>query len=807
MQVKKAKVEAIYPLSFLQQALLFHSLREGVDQGFLQVKCVLKGKINLEAFQNAWRQNIQRHEFLRTSVHWESLEKPVQVVHREVLLPFTFHDWSENSEFEQKAKFGELINSDAAESLNLTKAPVLRIFLIKLAEDKHFLLWDCHHILADGWSASIILQDLLAFYDAYCSGKIAAELPAIPSYKSYLNWVKKQDQTKSKKFWTEVLKGFEKPTLVGNQKQPLKSSGSNFQTESLKLSKEESQKLREFTQKHQITLNTLIQGIWAMLLSRYVEHDDIAFGTIVSGRSIDLPNAELMAGMYMNVLPLRIRVDDSEKFSDWLKSLQFQQAKIRDFEYINLDDILNSSSSAKGDLMFDSLVVFENIPLENICGDGISIESFESGLTSNYALTLAVSPLKEIKAHLKYDSSIVTEQEISWFFRNLTNLIEIIIENKSNSLREIRNFIIPLEIRKTQDQIKDSDKTVSNDYLAPRNDVELKLLSIWESLLNHQPIGVTDDFFDLGGTSITAIRLFTEIEKQFNRNLQPITLLKHRTIRALSELIKDETKDEPWSALVPLRASGSKPPVFCLHGGGGHVFFLKDLAKHLGADQPFYALQKLGLNEVEPVVHDVKTMATNYLSEIRRIQPKGPYSIIGYCLSAPICYEIALQLNKIGQVCALVGIIDSRRTPNYFPKRTVKEKIQRFTKMIRGNDWSFVTEVLRQRLINPIRGRGAYLVASRQSKKEADLWNMTNAVLDEYVWEPYPGKITLIATKQRQEDQMLKYMIDDWTPLAKGGLDVHVVSGNHGAIFYEPEVEHLAEQLKQCLDKANKRCG
>src|SRR5688500_5684776 len=120
MQVKKAKVEAIYPLSFLQQALLFHCLQEGADQGFLQVKCFLKGKINLEAFHNAWRQNIQRHEFLRTSEHWENLEKPVQVVHKEVLLPFTFHDWTENSELEQNVKFDELINSDVLESLNLT---------------------------------------------------------------------------------------------------------------------------------------------------------------------------------------------------------------------------------------------------------------------------------------------------------------------------------------------------------------------------------------------------------------------------------------------------------------------------------------------------------------------------------------------------------------------------------------------------------------------------------------------------------------------------------------------------------------
>jgi thioesterase domain-containing protein/acyl carrier protein len=486
-----------------------------------------------------------------------------------------------------------------------------------------------------------------------------------------------------------------------------------------------------------------------------------------------------------------------------LKSLQFQQAKIREFEYCNLDEIMNSGSSAGSNLLFDSVVVFENMPLENIRGGGVSIESFESGLTSNYALTLAVSPLSEIKASIKYDASVVSEKQIRWFVTNLSKMFEIVTENKPLSLLEIGNFVSPSEIKNTQDQYIDSGKTVSNEYIAPENDVELKLLRIWESLLNVQPIGVTEDFFELGGTSINAIRLFTEIKKQFNRNLQPIALLEHSTIRALSELINDETKDEPWSALVPLRASGSKPPLFCLHGGGGHVLYLKDLAKHLGADQPVYALQKLGLNENEPVIYDVKTMASHYLSEIRKVQPKGPYSVIGYCLSAPVCYEIALQLDKIGEVCAFVGIIDSRLTPNYFREKTVKQKIKRFTKMIRGNDWSFVTEVLQRRLINPIRGKLAYLTASRQSKKEPDLWNMTNAILDEYVWEPYTGKVTLIATKQRQEQGTLQYQIDDWTPLAKGGLDVFVVPGNHGYIFYEPEVVHLAEQLKRCLDKAN----
>ncbi|RZK13104.1 MAG: non-ribosomal peptide synthetase [Flavobacterium sp.] len=804
MQTKKANVEAIYPLNFLQQALLFHSLQEDIDQGFLRVKCVLKGKIDLEAFQNAWRQNIQRHEVLRTSVHWEKLEKPVQVVHKEVELPFNFLDWSQISDADQKLAFNELINSNGAESLSLSKAPVLKIFLLRLSLEKHILLWNCHHILLDGWSASIILQDLLANYDANCSGENSTELPAVASYKSYLNWVKNQDGAESTNFWTEVLKNFERPTLVGNRKQSQKSLKNNFETKSIKLSQEQSQKLRDFSQKSQITLNTLIQGIWAILLSRYVEHEDIAFGTIVSGRSIDLPNAERMVGMYMNVLPLRIRLNDKENFSDWLKSLQSQQGKVRGYEFCNLDEIINSGNSAGGNLLFDSVVVFENMPLENIRGAGVSIESFESGLTSTYAVTLAVSPLREIKASIQYDASIVSEKQISWFVTNLSKMFEIVTENKSLTLEELGNFVSPSAIQDFRDQYTDIGKTFSNGYLAPGNDLELKLLRIWERLLNVQPIGVTEDFFALGGTSINAISLFTEIKKQFNRNLQPIALLEHSTIRALSELIKDETKDEPWSALVPLRASGSKPPLFCFHGGGGHVLYLKDLAKHLGADQPVYGLQKLGLNEDKPIIYDVKTMASHYLSEIRKVQPKGPYCLMGYCLSTPVCYEIALQLDKIGEECAFVGMIDSRITPLHpLAPETTKQRIKRIAKMIYVDGGRYLTGVLQRKVIKPIGNKLVYLKSSREVKKERDLWEMTNKVLLEYVWEAYPGKITIIATKERQENQYLRLILDDWTPLAKGGLDVFVVSANHKTIFYEPEVEHLAEQIRQCLDKAN----
>lgn len=803
MQLNKSKVDAIYPLNFLQQALLFHSLQEGVDQGLLRVKCVLKGKINVEAFENAWQQTIQRHEVLRTSVHWEKLEKPVQVVHKEVIVPFVLHDLSGYAASEQQARFDELTKSDGAESLDLTKAPVLRIFLIRLSEDKHMLLWDCHHILVDGWSASIILQDLLAFYDANCSGETSAALPAVPSYKSYLNWLKNQDQAKSRTFWTEVLKDFERPTLVGRQKQSQQHLENNFQTRSLKLPQEQSQKLRDFAQKNQITLNTLIQGIWAIVLSGFVEDEDIAFGTIVSGRSIDLPNAALLAGMYMNVLPLRVRLDDNDKFSDWLKSLQSHQAKLRSFEYCNMDEIMNSRSSTDGNLLFDSVVVFENMPLENIRGGGVSIESFESGLTSNYAITLAVSPLREIKAYLKYDSSLVSEEQISWIFENLSKLFAVILESKSDSLGEIRNFISHSAINKTSEQIKDQGNTVVRKYLAPRNESELMLVGIWESMLNFQPIGVNEDFFELGGTSIIAIRLFTEIEKRFQKKLQPISLLNHRTVEALAKFIAEENKDAKFSSLVPLRASGSKPPIFCLHAGGGHVFFYKDLAKHLGPDQPVYALQRLGVDDVTQAAEDIESTASHYLQEIRKVQPNGPYSLLAYCFSISICWEMVRQLQEAGNSVSVIAMIDSS-PPLQVRKKTNIDRLNGVINRAKAFDFSFFKTIWMGRIEKPLKEKWTSLVSDKQATLVQKKMKALNLIGASYIWKPLPVKITLIRSAPFLSNERKNEKFSKWNDLALNGVDTYVVDGHHRNLFDEPEVKQLAEQLGQCLDKGNK---
>jgi thioesterase domain-containing protein/acyl carrier protein len=645
------------------------------------------------------------------------------------------------------------------------------------------------------------LQDLLAFYDANCSGENAPGLPAVPSYKFYLNWIKRQDPTKAATFWKEVLKDFEKPTLVGSRKPSQKTSGNNFQTKFLELSLEQSQKLREFALKNQITLNTLVQGMWAILLSRYVDHDDVAFGITVSGRTIDLPNAERMAGMYMNVLPFRIRLDENGHLADWLRSIQIQQAKIRAFEYCNMDEILSSESSVRGNLLFNSVVVFQNIPFKNNRGGGVSIESFESGLTSNYALTLSVSPLKELNFSIKYDSSVVSEQQIGWFFRNLDDLIKLIIENRPDSLSQIKTSIPPLEIEIIPEPIQDSDNTAARIYIAPRNEAELKLVGIWENLLNVHPIGVNEDFFDLGGTSIIAIRLFTEIEKQFQKKLQASSLLNHRNVKALAKFIAEQNGPVKFSSLVPLRATGSKPPIFCLHAGGGHVFFYKDLAKHLGTEQPVYALQRIGVDDVTEAAQDIESTASLYLKEIRKVQPNGPFSLLAYCFSITVCWEMVRQLKEAGDSVLLIAIIDSQ-PPIKVDKPRRTDRINRILNKARRFDFSFVKGFLHGRIVRPLKAKLNSYVSDQETLRLQKKMRYFNLMYDAYNWQPLPVKITLIRSAEYSFNDRKNQRASQWNNLALNGVNTYVVDGNHKDLFNEPEVKQLADQLSQCLNQA-----
>ena len=206
---------------------------------------------------------------------------------------------------------------------------------------------------------------------------------------------------------------------------------------------------------------------------------------------------------------------------------------------------------------------------------------------------------------------------------------------------------------------KATDFAETQEYVAPTDELEIQLTRIWETVLDKKPIGIRDNFFELGGHSLLAARLMHRIEQALGQRLPLAALLQAPTVEQLSGLLRQETWSDSWSSLVAIQAEGSRPPFFCVHGVGGNVVGFRDLARHLGPDQPFYALQPQGLDGKRECLTSIPEMAKRYIQEIRRIQPEGPYRIGGYSFGGLVAYEMAQMLEAQGEEMALLALFDT----------------------------------------------------------------------------------------------------------------------------------------------------
>ncbi|MFI9379909.1 non-ribosomal peptide synthase/polyketide synthase [Kutzneria sp. NPDC052558] len=353
-------VEDIYPLTPLQAGMLFHSLVEPeiyVDQAHM----VLDGIGDPAAFGAAWQAVVDRTPALRTRLAWDGLDEPVQIVQRHTTVPISFDSADDTA-------------------LELTQAPLMRLAIVPLGGDRVRLTWTSHHIMLDGWSLGQVFEEVCAQY----GGQVGA---VRRPFRDYLSWLAAQDESAAEAFWREALSGFETPTPLPYDRQPAQAhQARSGQQVRVSLSEEDSSRLREFAQRNGLTVNTLVQGAWALLLSRQSGESDIVFGTTVSGRPDDLPGVESMIGMFINTVPTRVAVRGEEKLVPWLRSVQERQAETRRFDFVALHRLRAYSDVPAGQSLFDSMVAFENYPFDERAG--IAVQHVEATDSTNFPVVL-----------------------------------------------------------------------------------------------------------------------------------------------------------------------------------------------------------------------------------------------------------------------------------------------------------------------------------------------------------------------------------------------------------------------------------
>ncbi len=434
-------IEDIYPLSPMQQGILFHSLLSPNSGEYIPQICLtLTGLLNIERFKQAWEYVIARHQSLRSTFHWERRDQPFQVIYRQVNLPWEQQDWRNLSPNEQQQQLENVLKTDRQNSFNLKKPPLIRLNLIQLTDNIYKLIWTQHHLILDGWSAGLILKEVLEIY-RLLSEEQPFSLTKPRPYSEYIAWLSKQDLSAAQNFWREKLQGFTTPTSLRIEQNINTASQDNQQQEQqIKLPPATTSALQLFAQTHQLTFNTIIQGVLAILLSRYSGEEDIVFGATSAGRPVALTGVESMVGLFINTLPVRVKVPGKAVIISWLKQLQNQQAEALHYEYTSLLEIQNWSDISPGLPLFRTLLVFENYPIDPTLiqpDANLKIQEVNSIEWTNFPLTILVGLGSQLTIKVKYSSHQCESTAIHQFLEHFNILLQAILTDSEQYLGEL----------------------------------------------------------------------------------------------------------------------------------------------------------------------------------------------------------------------------------------------------------------------------------------------------------------------------------------------------------------------------------
>jgi surfactin family lipopeptide synthetase C len=426
-------IEDIYPLTALQQGFLWHWLAgTQAGLGVLQMSLALQGPLRLDAYAAAWQQVVDRHPALRTAFAWEDLDEALQIVYEHAKLTVDVRDWRQESSSEQERLLEELRSSERERGFDITAPPLMRVAVARLDDEAYDVTWTYHHLILDGWSVFRAVAEAHALYNVVCGQSAPDLLPAAP-FRDYFVWLKDQDRTDEQRFWRDAMAGVTGPGTLQPQgvvRQPIAGAG-DARVHRLCLSSRTTDALRALARRQAVTLGAVVQGAWALLLSRYTGQEDVVFGTVVSGRPDELPGVTGMLGMFINNLPVRVRVDGRAPLSAWLQDLHTRLIELRRFEHTPPGKIHEWANISPRVALFDSLVVVQNNradpalarPLHG--GVRITEARGRGQLRTAYPLTLSVGlDGPQLGAELLYDPRRFDAASVGLLAGHLANLLE-----------------------------------------------------------------------------------------------------------------------------------------------------------------------------------------------------------------------------------------------------------------------------------------------------------------------------------------------------------------------------------------------
>ena len=619
-----------FPMSFNQERLwLIDQLRPNNSVYNIPFAFRIFGNLKTEILEKSLKVILQRHEILRTNFGSNSSNEAIQNIHNPPNKILQHYNLGSHCTVDLEAEVIKFIQEKAQVPFDLSRDNLFRAMLLQITNQEHILILNVHHIVFDGWSEGILFREISVLYEAFSMGVEPSLNPLPIQYADFSVWQRQWLQGNFRQalidYWQRNLGGdLQELALPTDRPRPVPQlRGSACET--LHISQEITSGLKKLARQEKATLFPTLLAAFKVLLFYYTKQTDIFVCSPTANRN----RTELkeIIGYFVNLLVLRTDLSESPSFRQLISRVKQSVLGASTHQDLPAQELANCLAETQAPLS-QILFALQNTPQKPLALSGLEVERLEldNGMADFDLFLSLTEEAGSIHGVLKYNTDLFEAKTIVLLLQHYEQILQKVTVKPDLSI----NQLLSLTALEQQKLAAMRDRNLSatlpkpnieqQEYLAPRNEIEEKLVAIWQDILHHQQIGITDRFFDLGGKSLAAVQLFIQIEKTFNKKIPFSKIFQAPTIEQLTSLIAQEESSVQWKSLVAIQPEGSKPPLFCIHSVEPSIIHYKNLADCLDRDRPFYGLQPPGLSGENKVIFNrVEEMATHYINEIQSL--------------------------------------------------------------------------------------------------------------------------------------------------------------------------------------------
>ena len=573
----------------------------------------------------------------------------------------------------------------------------------------------------------------------------------------------------------------------------------------------------------------LLFSVFCALLSRLTGQQDLTIGSPCANRTEDTQD---LIGLFMNIQVLRVRLSEHSSFRDLLRQVQTWTLGASENQLLPFEDLVYDPFFSQAGSSFEipifflyqkSFMLTGRIPSRAGELEIVPLRSESPGAVFEVMFAIVDREEEGPRLQLEYNPQFFKASTIQRFLRLFLDLLESALaapearvgDLKLPSANVLAPSTAPAPIAAAHEQTSASAPVASSSesepIVLPRDLVEQQIAELWQSTLGIPRISVHASFFSLGAGSLAALRLITRINRAYAMDLGLASLISASSIASLAELVRSRFSPNTASPIVPIQPRGSRTPLFIVHGVGGNVVNFYGLSMRMGLDQPVYGVQSQALLSGQPALLRLQDMAAYYLAEIRKLQPRGPYQLLGYSFGGTVVLEMARQLRAAGETVALLGMLDAK-TLEYEQQlaqtRSVQARLERRVKRFHGNTvrltlsqrTAYLLDKVKTRTIRYLCMAAAALRFRRVPAFLKSAYDINFVAIRNHRLRPYDGKLVLF---RAQEQEFAEGPYDlGWGKIFGGGVEVHDLPGDHDRIFLEPNIDALATSLRSVLQNA-----